>query len=97
MSLPRGRLRLTLIALAVSPFCFGAVYMQFNFLTRITEQVDAELVKRSGDLTDYVLNIHTIHAYNRSTSKQRTPSWIGAPGALRWDRDSPSSYPACST
>ena len=61
---PVGDWRLTLIALAVSPFCFGAVYMQFNFLTRITEQVDAELVKRSGDLTDYVLNIHTIHAYN---------------------------------
>ena len=61
---PVGDWRLTLIALVVSPFCFGAVYMQFNFLTRITEQVDAELVKRSGDLTDYVLNIHTIHAYN---------------------------------
>ena len=61
---PLGDWRLATIAVLLSPFCIFTVYMQNNFLFRITEQVDSELVKRSGDLTDYMLNIHTVHAYN---------------------------------
>ena len=61
---PLGDWRLAAIAVLLSPFCIFTMYMQNNFLFRITEQVDTELVKRSGDLTDYMLNIHTVHAYN---------------------------------
>ena len=61
---PLGDWRLATIAVLLSPFCIFTMYMQNNFLFRITEQVDTELVKRSGDLTDYMLNIHTVHAYN---------------------------------
>ena len=61
---PLGHWRLAAIAVLLSPFCIFTMYMQNNFLFRITEQVDSELVKHSGDLTDYMLNIHTVHAYN---------------------------------
>ena len=61
---PLGDWRLSALAVLLSPFCIVTVYMQNDFLVRITEQVDSELVKRSGDLTDYMLNIHTVHAYN---------------------------------
>ena len=61
---PAGDWRLSTLALVMSPFCLVPVYLQYIFVFSITEEIDAELVKRSGDLTDYVLNVHTIHAYN---------------------------------
>ena len=61
---PLGDWRLSVISILLSPFCVITIYLQNNFLFQITEQVDTELVKRSGDLTDYMLNIHIVHAYN---------------------------------
>ena len=61
---PLGDWRLSVVSILLSPFCVITIYLQNNYLFRITELVDTELVKRSGDLTDYMLNIHTVHAYN---------------------------------
>ena len=97
---PLGDWRLSTLAVLLSPFCIFTVYMQNNFLFRITEQVDSELVKRSGDLTDYMLNIHTVHAYTWRTRWTRdwraifalpTSSQSDAFGERRWVTVSRSS------
>ena len=61
---PTGNWRLSVIAIALSPFLVAVEYLQWRIISRITERVDKLLAQRSGELTDYLLNIHTIHAYN---------------------------------
>ena len=61
---PTGNWKLSIIAIALSPFLVAVEYLQWRVISRITEKVDNALALRSGELTDYLLNIHTLHAYN---------------------------------
>ena len=60
---PLGDWRLTLVAVILSPFFFSGEYLQFMIISNTTEEIDGELIKESGVITDYLLNIHTVHAY----------------------------------
>ena len=61
---PLGDWRLALVALCMSPFLVSIEYLQWMVVSRVTESIDQDLTVKSGELTDYTLNIHTVHAYN---------------------------------
>ncbi|CBK24613.2 uncharacterized protein [Blastocystis hominis] len=61
---PVGNWKLTLVAVCMSPFLLTVEYMQWMIMAKVSDQIDKELTERSGELTDCVLNIHTVHAYN---------------------------------
>ena len=61
---PIGSWKLTLIALCGCPFIFTCEYMQNKVVGDVIERIDRTLVSRSSELTDYVLNIHTVQAYD---------------------------------
>ena len=61
---PTGNWKLAIIAIILSPLLVVVEYFQNMIVFRVTETIDNELTKRSGEITDYLLNIHTIHAYN---------------------------------
>ena len=61
---PAGNWKLTLVAVCMSPFLLVVEYMQWMIMAKVSDQIDRELTERSGDLTDCILNIHTVHAYN---------------------------------
>ena len=61
---PTGNWKLAIPAIILSPFLIAVEYLQALITSIITEKIDNDLTKKSGILTDYLLNIHTIHAYN---------------------------------
>ena len=60
---PLGEWRLSLLAFIISPLVLSAEYLQFMVVSNMTERIDNTLTKESGTITDYLLNIHTVHAY----------------------------------
>ena len=58
-----GDWRLTLIAIIASPLALCSEYFQFHTVSKTTAKIDDDLTKESGVITDYLLNIHTVHAY----------------------------------
>ena len=60
---PLGEWRLGLLAFIISPLVLSAEYLQFMVVSNMTERIDNTLTKESGTITDYLLNIHTVHAY----------------------------------
>ena len=60
---PLGSWKLTLIALCGSPLLFTCEYFQNKLVGDVIGKIDSSLVSKSSELTDYVLNIHTVHAY----------------------------------
>ena len=60
---PLGDWRLTLIAIIVFPLVLFTEYFQFKVISKTTARIDDDLTKESGVITDYLLNIHTVHAY----------------------------------
>ena len=60
---PLGDWRLTLIAIIVFPLVLFTEYFQFKVISKTTTRIDDDLTKESGVITDYLLNIHTVHAY----------------------------------
>ena len=48
----------------MSPFLLTVEYLQWMVIAKVTDKIDQDLTHCSGDLTDYILNIHTVHAYN---------------------------------
>ena len=60
---PLGEWRLSLLAFIISPLVLSAEYLQYMVVSNMTERIDNTLTKESGTITDYLLNIHTVHAY----------------------------------
>ena len=58
-----GDWRLTLIAIIASPLALCSDYFQFHTVSKTTAKIDNDLTRESGVITDYLLNIHTVHAY----------------------------------
>ena len=63
MCFTMGDWRLTLIAVVASPLALCCEYFQFHAVSKTTAKIDDDLTKESGVITDYLLNIHTVHAY----------------------------------
>ena len=61
---PFGNWILAIVAIVLSPTLFSSEYFMFMIVVKISEEIDDQLTIRAGTLTDYVLNIHTVHAYN---------------------------------
>ena len=61
---PLGSWRLALVALVMTPFLLSVSYLQYMVVGRTTELIDADLTKESGVITDYLLNIRTVRAYD---------------------------------
>ena len=61
---PTGNWKLAILAIILSPLLVVVEYLQNMIVFHVTETIDNDLIKRSGEITDYLLNIHTIHAYN---------------------------------
>ncbi|KAK8817605.1 hypothetical protein WA538_004324 [Blastocystis sp. DL] len=68
---PAGNWKLGLLAVILSPFLVSVEYLQNMIVFRVTEKIDNDLTLRSGELTDYLLNIHTIHSYNLEDTIQK--------------------------
>ena len=47
-----------------TPLLFIAEYLNNKLMIGIVEQIDKNLASVSSSLTDCIMNIHTIHAYN---------------------------------
>ena len=60
---PMGDWRLTLVAIVLSPLVLCCEYFQYMAVAKTTEKIDNTLTRESGVITDYLLNIHTVHAY----------------------------------
>ena len=59
-----GSWELSCISLLACPLLFTAEYCQNKLVANVTEQIDNNLTEKSSELTDSLLNLHTIHAYN---------------------------------
>ena len=59
-----GSWKLALISIVVCPVLFSAEYCQNKLVANVTEKIDTNLTEKSGEITDSLLNIHTIHSYN---------------------------------
>ena len=62
-----GSWQLTLVCLLGAPLLFIAEYLNNKLIAGVIEKIDKNLSSTSSDLTDCILNIHTIHAYNLET------------------------------
>ncbi|CBK22352.2 uncharacterized protein [Blastocystis hominis] len=59
-----GSWELSCISLLACPLLFTAEYCQNKLVANVTEKIDSNLTAKSGEITDSLLNIHTIHSYN---------------------------------
>ena len=59
-----GSWELSCITLIACPLLFTAEYCQNKLVANVTEKIDTNLTEKSGEITDSLLNIHTIHSYN---------------------------------
>ena len=59
-----GSWELSCITLIACPLLFTAEYCQNKLVANVTEKIDTNLTVKSGEITDSLLNIHTIHSYN---------------------------------
>ena len=60
---PLGEWRLSTLAIVISPLVLCIAYLQFVIASNIHERIDSALTKESGIITDYLMNIHTVHSY----------------------------------
>ena len=59
-----GSWRLTCISLVACPLLFTAEFCQNKLIAKVIAVIDKNLTTKSSEVTDALLNIHTIHAYN---------------------------------